>query len=272
MLRLLLVMPRQKLQALLSKPMSPKKAFLLLLIFFASIVPLQAATIRELYEQAVAAFERQDFDHAIELYQQITKEAPNFAPAYVGIGLSLKSKGGDIDEVLYYYKTATDRDPTNAQAFEQTGRLYYSINKFDKAEKNFLKALSIDPGSASIKMSLGWLYLLAKSRPQTAIKYFKDVLRSDQEPNTYFGLGMAYFANNQRIEAIDIITKLHNMGQEDFAKRLEQMVRENQRVALQQPDEGDDQSEASEASKPAYTPPTQTGIKVRLREKLSTVD
>lgn len=252
--------------------MSSKKAFLFLFLFFASIIPTYAATIRELYEQAVSAFERQDFDHAIELYQEITKMAPNFAPAYVGIGLSLKSKGGDIDEVLYYYKTATDRDPTNAQAFEQTARLYYSLNKFDKAEKNFLKALSIDPGSTSIKMSLGWLYLLAKSKPEVAVKYFKDVLRSDQSPNTYFGLGMAYFANNDRIKAIDIITKLHNMGQEDFAKRLEQMVRENQRVALQVQDEGDVQSETTDLEKPVNTPPTQTGVKVRLREKLSTVD
>src|SRR4051812_4852873 len=98
---------------------------LFFLVVFLSVGPhAHAATVRELYEQAGEAYNAQSYDRAIELYQEITKMAPHFAPAYVGIGLSLKSKGADIDEVVYYYKTATDMDPTNAAAFEQLGRLY----------------------------------------------------------------------------------------------------------------------------------------------------
>lgn len=236
--------------------------------------------MRELYEQAVDAFNRGQYDRAIELYSQINKMAPRFAPAYVGIGLALKSKGADIDEVVYYYKTATDMDPTNVQAWEQLGRLYYSINKFDRSEKSFVKALAIDPGLQSAKLSLAWIYLLAKPRPEVAIRYFTELSQSSPTPNVYLGLGMAYFANNDRVQAMEMITTLRKMGQEDYAKQLEQMVRDNQKVVLV-PDTPGPVANAGDGvltsnDKPANNQvpplPTESGIKVRLRGKLSEAD
>jgi tetratricopeptide (TPR) repeat protein len=247
--------------------------FLLAVTLFASNI--NAATIKELYEQAVEAYNQQQFDRSIELYQEIVKTSPRFAPAYVGIGLALKSKNADVNEVLYYYKMATDMDPTNAQTFEQLGRLYYSLNKFDKAEKNFLKTLSIDPGSLTAKLSLAWIYLLGKSRPKTAIRYFQEVLKHSPGPNTYFGLGMAYFASNDRIAALEMITQLHKMGEDDYAERLEKMVRENQKVAVQPSSDTPEDSRASAKPATPVTPAAPVGdigVKVRLRGKLSEVD
>lgn len=251
-------------------------------LFFLAHAPssAHAATIRELYEQASTACDRGEYDTAIGLYQQVTKQAPRFAPAYVGIGLALKGKGGDIDEVLYYYKTAADMDPTNTQALEQLGRLYYSLNKFDKAEQVFLKALKVDPRLTSVKLSLGWIYLLGgKTKPEMAVKYFSEVVKETPAPNAWFGLGMAYFADNDRPQAMDMITRLRGMGQEDLAKRLEQMVRDNKQVVVQSaPDVEDnvstDRQAASatqdDAAVPADTTAAHpdTGIKVRLRGKL----
>ena len=34
-------------------------------------------------------------------------------------------------------------------------------------------------------------------------------------------MGQAYFASNQREEAMEMITKLHELGEEDLASRLE---------------------------------------------------
>ncbi len=272
------------------------RSIILCLILILGASSAHAATIRELYEQAGEAYNHQDYDRAISLYQEIIKMAPHFAPAYAGIGLALKDKGGDNDEVMYYYKTATIMDPTNAAAFEQLGRLYYSLDKFDKAEKNFQKALSIDPGMLSAKLSLAWIYLLNKSKPEVAIQYFKTILKKTPSPNVYFGLGMAYFADNDRPQAMEIITQLHKMGQEDFAARLEKMMRENRKVALV-PTEDTDHPSAADADstgedfKPAPAAAVQlpktaspqavvpqapaiavTGIKVRLRGKLSETD
>ncbi len=228
-----------------------------------SIPGVSAATVRELYEQAVDAYNKQDFEQAVDFYQQTIKMAPNFAPAYIGMGLALKSKNADTDEVLYYYKTAVEMDPTNTQALEQLGRLYHSMNQLDKAERVFLKALKIDPGLGSIKLSLAWIYLSGRPKPELAIKYFKETLQSSKSPELYYGLGMAYFANNSRVEAMDMITQLKKMGQDDYAKRLEQAVRENRKVVIEQTPETPPSPTEEKAS------PTDTGIKVRLRGKLS---
>ena len=132
----------------------------------------------------------------------------------------------------------------------------------------FLKALKIDPSLTDVKLSLAWIYLMGKSRPDIAVKYFKQALKSIQKPEIYFGLGMAYFANNQRVESIDMITRLRVMGQEDFANRLEQSVRENRKVSsgifdsVEQPEQ---------QAVPSDKTPVATGVKVRLRGKLSEI-
>ncbi len=267
-----------------------KISFLFLVLAFIIPSGLYAQTVRELYEQAVEAYGKQDYDRAVDLYQAITKDSPRFAPAYVGIGLALKAKGADIEEVLYYYKTATDMDPTNTQALEQLGRLYYSVNRFDKAEKVFAKALRINPSMLDTKLSLAWIYLLYKPRPQVAIKYFQDILKVNKDPSVYLGLGMSYFANNERVKAMDIITQLKGMGHEDYAKRLEQAIRENRKVVLDTADYSEEVSsddvsqknqeitsevksaEAKELVLTPAAPPIETGVKVRLRGKLSQID
>ena len=254
------------------------------MIFSVSFVPLvYAATIRELYESAVGAYNHGQFDQAISFYQEIIKEAPQFAPAYVGVGLALKDKGADIEEVLYYYKLAVEKDPTNSQAMEQLGRLYYSIGRLDKAQVVYERALKINPNLPDVKISLGWTYLMGKRiSPKRAIMLFRDVIKIVPTPNAYFGLGMAYFADNQREKALDIITQLKGMGQEALAGKLEKAVRENKKVVLNTTESSsDNQSDgrhdqvdnknANAVDNDTFekTDNSTKGLRVRLRGKLN---
>ena len=228
-----------------------------------------------MYEQAVDAYDKGDFTKAVGLFTEATKMAPKFAPAYAGLGLALKASGADFEEVLYYYKTATEVDPSSAPAFEQLGRLYYAVSQFDKAEENFQKALKIDPGMTGVKSSLAWMYLMSKPRPAKAVGYFKDVLRTSPSPNIWFGLGMAYFSNNDRGQAMDVITKLRDMKQEDLAVKLENAMREKRIVVLdtlqEQPQSGPSDAAPAQPA-PSAGPAQPAGVKVRLRDKLSVLD
>ena len=247
--------------------------FLFILVFFQSLIA-EAATLRELYESAVEAYNQEQYDKAIELYQEINKQAPQFAPAYIGLGLCFKAKGAEPEEIVYYYKLAIEKDPTNAQAFEQLGRLYYSNNQLDKAQSIFEKALKINPNMPSVKIVLAWIYLTGKkTNPERAIIYFKDVIRTSPNPNAYFGLGMAYFSDNQREKALDIITQLKMMGEEGFANKLEKALRENRRVNLNEPDINQENQEENNQNRNTIenTSDNPKGIKVRLRGKLETL-
>lgn len=227
-------------------------------------------TLRDMYESAIDLYNKGQYDQSIEIYQKIIKDIPQFAPAYIGIGLCIKAKGGDVGEVLYYYKTAVEKDPTNAQALEQLGRLYYSIGQSDKAKVVFEKVLKINPNLPLVKQTLGWICMTGKNaNPERAVIYFKDVVKADPNPNAYFGLGIAYFASNQREKALEIITKLRDMGQNDFADKLENSVRENRKVILDEtgaPQENQPQKEFEK------TPDTPRGLKVRLRGRLDQLE
>jgi tetratricopeptide (TPR) repeat protein len=227
-------------------------------------------TLREMYEAAVDAYNHGQYDQSIEIYQRIIKDMPQFAPAYIGIGLCLKAKGGDVEEVLYYYKTAAEKDPTNAEALDQLGRLYYSIGQMDKAKAVFEKALKINPHLPMVQQTLGWVCLIGKnSNPGRAVLYFKEVIKSMPNPNAYFGLGIAYFASNQREKALEVITQLRDMGQNDFADRLETSVRENRKVVFS---EMENPPPAVPEKGFEKTPDTPRGIKVRLRGRLDQWD
>jgi tetratricopeptide (TPR) repeat protein len=256
--------------------MYPKLTRLLFLsvfafFFCASFAYAQMEVIKSAYERAINAYNSQQYDQAMDLYQQIIKAVPNFAPAYNGMALANQAVSGDEDKTIEYLKTAISYDPKLTQAYDNLGRIYYGREDVDHAQEYFEKALKLDPNLTSAQMSLAWINLLVRSKPITAIKYFKMVLASSQDPKIYYGLGSAYFASNQRVEAMEMITKLHELGEEDLASRLEQSMRDNSLVNT----DTDPNASSTPAGQPAglgqLTPTTDqpAGIQARLRGKLS---
>ncbi len=226
--------------------------------------------MRDMYESAVDFYNKGQYGQSIDMYKQIIKDTPQFAPAYIGLGLALKANGADIEEVLYYYKAAVDKDPLSIQALEQLGRLYYSLGQMEKAKISFQKVLKINPNIFTVKQTMGWIYLVGKNaNPRKAVAYFQDVLKVNPNPNAYFGLGIAYFGDNQREKVLDVITQLRGMGQDDFADRLEKSVRENRKVILDNPEDSQvDQEDSQDKNTFEKTQDNPKGIKVRLRGKL----
>ena len=82
------------------------------------------------------------------------------------------------------------------------GRFYYGDQDYDHAQEYFEKALKIDPNMAEAKLNLGWIYLMARAKPaKSQFFILNKLLSSSPTPNVYFGLGLAYFSNNQRENA-----------------------------------------------------------------------
>jgi tetratricopeptide (TPR) repeat protein len=247
--------------------------FLICFIFAIHFLPheAKAQSVKELYENAVDAYSSGQFAVAIDLYKQLLQVAPGFAPAYNGLGLAVQNIAvQDSDEAVNYFKKAIQYDPNFFQAYENLGRYYYKQQNFDQAKGYFEKALKIDANSVNCRISLGWIYLLAKGNPAKAVFYFKSAIDQDKTPSTYFGLGLAYFSNNQRGQALDMITVLRGMSQEELASRLEKVVRENRRVSMD-PNPSPQTSTSDEAIVPAAASqglPDAANIKVRLRGTL----
>ena len=241
------------------------RSIILFLLLLVLSLPAQAQTMRELYEMAVDAYNQKQFDVSINKYQEILKVAPHFSPAYIGIGLCLRAKGAADEEVIYYYSQAVQNDPTNLQALEQLGRLYFGLNQYTKAEKVFLRCLKIKSDMPQVRQALGWINLMAKSKPELAVKYFRSALNQEDKSEALYGLGLAYFANNQRVEALDMMMNLRKLGKDELASRLEQAIRQNRRVSLTPEELQESQEELTKTSG------NKSGIKVRLRGKLQDI-
>jgi tetratricopeptide (TPR) repeat protein len=230
--------------------------------------------LKDLYQRAAEAFDHQQYGQAIELYQQIVKVAPNFAPAYNGLAMANQASSGDEDQTIAYLKTAISYDPKMTQAYDNLGRIYFAREDMQNSEQYFEGALKLDPNLASANLSLAWINLLGRSKPGLALKYFERIAPTSSDPKVFFGMGQAYFATNQRDKAMDMITKLHEMGQEELASRLEQSLRDHEEVDAT-PIEESETTNTTPAAQPAGFGPLEptsdkpTGMQVRLRGKLS---
>ena len=149
--------------------------------------------LKDVYERAVNAYNKQQYDQAMDLYQQLIKAAPGFAPAYNGMALAIQASSGDEDKTIEYLKMAISYDPKLTQAYVNLGRIYYGRQDFDHAQEYFEKALKLDPNLTSAQLSLAWINLLVRSKPMTALKYFKQVLVVSQDPKIYYGMGSGVF-------------------------------------------------------------------------------
>ena len=209
-----------------SGPVRAAGVVILAVCLFLSAAPnIFADTVEELFEKGNTAYNKGDFKSAIQYYEAAVAENPKFAPAYYGLGLAYKETNTALPEVAWYLKAAVDLEPNFADAHNQLSKAYYGMGHFDKAEQHALKAIAINPNMLSAKFSLGWIYLLGKSDPKSAIFYFEQVLAATEIPYARFGLGMAYFMADERPKVLETITKLRNMKEDSLAVQLEDMFR-----------------------------------------------
>lgn len=146
----------------------------------------------------------------------------------------------------------------SAQDHYEKGYSYFQSEKYEKAEKNFLKSLKLkkDPNTL---MSLGMTYD-SMNDPAKAISYYQQALQMDHHAKhyiynnlgvsyakikqyekaiqafqnaiktkpdyalSYYNLGKAYFANDQKWQAKAQFNKLKKMGNVDVAQALWEQI------------------------------------------------
>jgi len=256
----------------------------LIILFFATVVSAQQNPLKELITDGIVAYERRNYSKAIVLLEKSLEIHPKFAPTYNYLGLAYKAKGADLADVTKFFEKAIELNPHYHQAYDNLGKIYYSKGQFDKAEKVELKALEINPNYASAQITLGWIFLLGKSSPSEAIHYFEKAMEHSDIPYVYFGLGMAYFMDQQKFKALEMITLLRMQEKEELATQLENMVRQGNYVPVTDegmpllgsrgglatgPVPGPSLAEDNESSE-GSSKKSDGSMKVRLRGKLPT--
>ena len=84
---------------------------------------------------------------------------------------------GNLDEALSSIDAALQLDSSNSQAYELRGSIYIQKKLWDRAEDDYLKALSIDPSSVAFKYKLAEIKFLQQSFDIARIRFA--ALRND---------------------------------------------------------------------------------------------
>jgi len=216
-------------------PAKPEKwilfTALFVMIFFTLPVFSLAADadlLGEYYEQARMFMEQGRYREAIQYYEKIVDIDPDSAPAYNGLGIAHLELGDPLADVIWFFKVAIDIDPAYIEPYVNMCRVYYQKNQYDNAESACLKVLELNPNLTAIQQTLAWVYLMGKSDPAKALRYFEEVQRSVNSPMVDFGMGMAYVELGDNARVLESITNLRSKGANELASQLEGSIRKNQ--------------------------------------------
>ncbi len=145
------------------------------------------------YEEALVHFEESIAYHpSLECFQRLSAL------------LLSQNKDLQAGEILERAMNLKDLNPSaRFELFKAAGNCWTRAKRIEYAERNFKKALEINPSADDIRANLGALYLQANKIPE-AKRYFRDATASNPENyQAMAGLGSCSLAEGDRKSAHD---------------------------------------------------------------------
>lgn len=142
--------------------------------------------VQQRISQGMAAWERDDFDAALAIFQEILEHRPDFADVHNRMGLCLAMVGRH-GEALAAFEAAVRISPTYAEAHLNRGIVLTELGRHDEAQAAFDESSRLDARDggdfpshignqiAVTHAQLGDLYLVA-DRPRLAAAQYRAAL------------------------------------------------------------------------------------------------
>jgi len=187
-------------------------------------------------EPAIKAYEKGDYNQAIQLLNQYILQKPNDPEAYFYLG-NVFLKKEMLDSAVVQYKKALDLKSKYWQALYQLGYAYYKQKRYDEAKETFESGLKIKE-RGEFYNGLG-LVQMAKDMLNEADVSFRKAISHDQKNAEFhknlgdanFKKGVVVIAIESYQEALKLDSTLvdvhYNLGQSylkqmDFNKAMEE--------------------------------------------------
>jgi len=141
---------------------------------------------RRIVARGVSAWERDDFQSALETFQKVLKDFPQFADVQNKTGLCLAMLGR-LEESLEHFDAALETNPAYAEAHLNRGIVLNDLGRHEEAQLAFSRAGELDARDSRVFPSevgnriaithaqLGDLYLVA-NHPANAVVHYRTAL------------------------------------------------------------------------------------------------
>ena len=149
-------------------------------------MPTDPKHARQIVARGISAWEREDFESALQTFQSVLEDHPRFADVQNKAGLCLAMLGR-LEEALQHFNAALEENPSYAEAHLNRGIILNDLGRHEDAQKAFTKAGELDtrdsveyPSEAGNRIAvthaqLGDLYLVAE-HPEKAIEHYRAAL------------------------------------------------------------------------------------------------
>lgn len=120
---------------------------------------------------------------------------------------------GQTTVALDELKQSIVADPTMFEAYNLRGLIYMRLNDNAVAEDSFKRAISINPGAATVQHNLGWL-LCQQGRFSEASQQFQNAVSNPlygERAKTWMALGLCQAKNGQLAQAESSLLRSYEM-------------------------------------------------------------
>lgn len=124
------------------------------------------------YQKAIVALKRGNDAEALQLFKAFSQEYPNYAGAFINMGL-LQIKKRDYKKANEMLLQATTLKPDDAIAQNHLGFTYRKLGEFAKAEQAYAAAVRADAQYADAHYNIGILYDVYLGKLAEALQHYE---------------------------------------------------------------------------------------------------
>lgn len=111
-------------------------------------------------------------------------------------------------------------DPSNEEAYEKRGQLYYEQDRYDEGDADYQKILQLNPGGVMGRMGLGRNAYARKDYDQAIAQYNRIIAINPDYSSGYSFRAEAYLAKGEYLKAVDDICKALEIDSDSKAYEL----------------------------------------------------
>ena len=182
-------------------------------------VESESSNIQTLFKKGILSYDKGNIEEAIEIFQDIINQQPDFSEAYINLG-DAYYKSNKVNEAIGYWKKALSIDSNLITCYINIGNAFYSQNNINDALPHWHVAVTLAPDNTTALMNLGaayeklgdisnafkyyeqYLNYGLKDKSKDYVQILKKVTESKRLAANYFNTGIKYHKINDYKKAL----------------------------------------------------------------------
>ncbi len=133
--------------------------------------------LKEKFGLAVKSHQINNFEIAINLYNEVLKIEPNFIKAHINLGVLFRSLGNN-EKAISCYEKAIKINPNLLDTAYNLGNIFKELGKNERAISCYEKVIQLDPSNSKAFNNLGNIFKELGKNEQ-AISYYEKAIQLD---------------------------------------------------------------------------------------------